>query len=83
MFGLNNDEMTDEEEEQQDPHQDGGLNEVLVDHGRGRRGFMRRTLREKIVYVLSEVSVEPSLWLIMFAHGLFAVISQVNKLYLT
>ena len=78
MFGLNDDEMTEEEDDQQDPPQDGGLSEVLVNHGRGQRGFMRRSLRQKIAYVLSEVSVEPSLWLIMFTFGLFAVISQVK-----
>ena len=78
MFGLNNDEMTEEEEERQDPHQEDGLNEVFVNHGRGQRGFMRGTLRQKIAYVLSEVSVEPSLWLIVFCFGLFAVISQVK-----
>ena len=78
MFGLNNDEMTEEEEEQQDPHPDDSFNEVFVNHGRGQRGFMRRSLRQKIAYVLSEVSVEPSLWLTVFSFGLFAVISQVK-----
>ena len=70
--------MPEEEDDRQDPQQEGGLSEVLVDHGRGQRGFMRRSLREKIAYVLSEVSVEPALWLIMFTFGLFGVISQVQ-----
>ena len=74
--------MPEEEDDQHNPHQEGGLNEVLVNHGRGQRGFMRRSLRQKIAYVLSEVSVEPSLWLIMFSFGLFAVISQVKAILL-
>ena len=70
--------MPEEEDDWQDTQQEGGLSEVLVDHGRGQRGFMRRSLWEKIAYVLSEVSVEPALWLIMFTFGLFGVISQVK-----
>ena len=72
--------MSEEEDNHDDPQPEGGLNEVLVNHGRGQRGFMRRSLRQKIAYVLSEVSVEPSLWLIMFSFGLFAVISQVKAI---
>ena len=67
----------DEESDRHEQHLDDGDGDVLVGVDQRGRGLMQRPLREKITFVLSEISVEPSLWLIMFAYGITGVISQV------
>ena len=69
--------MPAEEDDSQEPRQDVGNDEILVGVDRGGGGSTCRPLRRKIDSVLSEVSIEPSLFLFMFGYGLYNVIAQV------
>ena len=64
-------------DENQEPQQDVGDHENLVTIDRGWGDPSHHPLCQKISYILSEISVEPSLFLIMLGHGLYNVISQV------
>ena len=68
----------DEESDYHEQHLDDGDGDVLVGVDQRARSLMQRPLRRKIALILSEISVEPSLWLIMFAYGISGVISQVK-----
>ena len=61
----------------QEPRQDVDEDEILVDVDRGGGCCTPRPLRQRISSVLSAVSIEPSLFLIMFGYGLYNVIAQV------
>ena len=69
--------MPAEEDDSQEPRQDVDDDEILVDVDRGGGGCTPRPLRRRIASVLSAVSIEPSLFLIMFGYGLYNVIAQV------
>ena len=66
------------EEDTQEPRQDDGDDETLVNVDRGGGTSPRRSLPQKIGSVVSAISIEPSLFLIMFGYGLYNVIAQVN-----
>ena len=67
------------EEDTQEPRQDDGDDETLVNVDRGGGTSPHRSLPQKIGSVVSQISIEPSLFLIMFGYGLYNVIAQVNQ----
>ena len=69
------------EDDSQEPRQDVDDEDILVDADRGGGGPSQSPLRKKIKSVVSEISIEPSLFLIMFGYGLYNVIAQVMTHY--
>ena len=67
------------EDDTQEPRQDDRDDETLVDVDRGGGTSHHRSLPQKICSVVSKISIEPSLFLIMFGYGLYNVIAQVNQ----
>ena len=66
-------------EDIQEPRQDDGDDETLVNVDRGGGTSPRHSLPQKIGSLVCEISIEPSLFLIMFGYGLYNVIAQVNQ----
>ena len=66
-----------EHEENADEQQIVGDDENLVDSEQEGEESTHRPVCQKISYILSEISIEPSLFLLMFGFGLYNVIAQV------